>query len=142
MVRNPSRITPSHSAGFSNDQQPSRDRVPDRGDVNASYTPKRGADEQHTVRDTAHGSGLPSWVLGRAANDSAKTLKSESEQLTTSGDYLTCAEVAAVLRVSLRTVRRLIAAGRIPHIRVGKQLRVSRGELMNSRQKNEYISTN
>lgn len=117
-MRNPSGITPSHPAGVSNDQQLSKHGVPDHGNASTLSTPKRGPAEQPTVRDTTHRSALPSWVQGRAVDGRLKPLKSESEQLTTSEDYLTCTEVAAVLRVSLRTVRRLIAQGRIPHIRV------------------------
>lgn len=131
MVRNPSRFTPSHPDGVANDQRPSRDRAPNRGYAKVSSTPKSGPAEQRTVWDTPHRSALPSWVLTRAADRSANPLKSEPEQLMVSDDYLNCAEVAALLRVSLRTVHRLISGGRIPHIRVGRQVRILRGKLTN-----------
>lgn len=68
-------------------------------------------------------------MLSRAPDGGAEPLESEPEQLTISQDYITCAEVAAVLWVSVRIVRRLVATGRIPNIRVGKQIRISRKSL-------------
>ena len=43
---------------------------------------------------------------------------------------LTVAEVAAVLRVSERTVRREVKQGRIPHRTVGRQIRFERGAFL------------
>lgn len=37
---------------------------------------------------------------------------------------MTAAEVAALLQVSLRTVRRLIADGTLPSVRIGRAVRV------------------
>ncbi|MFH1570987.1 MAG: helix-turn-helix domain-containing protein [Gemmatimonadota bacterium] len=42
---------------------------------------------------------------------------------------LTAREVAAYLRCSLSTVRRLVAGGRIPHFRLGKLVRFRRGDV-------------
>jgi excisionase family DNA binding protein len=39
--------------------------------------------------------------------------------LTVEREYLTVAEVAALWRVSVPTIYRHVAAGRVPHIRVG-----------------------
>lgn len=126
MVRNPSRITSSHPAEVSNDQQLSTDRVPQHGNAKAPSAPKSRPSDQRTVPDRLERTAYPAWVHSRGPGISAKSLKTEPEQLTTSEDYLTCSEVAAVLRVSLRTVRRLIALGRIPHIRIGRQVRIPR----------------
>jgi excisionase family DNA binding protein len=45
------------------------------------------------------------------------------------GPLLTVAEVAAVLRVSNMTVYRLIKAGQLPALRVGKNYRIREPEL-------------
>jgi excisionase family DNA binding protein len=43
--------------------------------------------------------------------------------------YLTVAEVAAILRVSTMTVYRLIKSGDLPAVRVGKSYRLSEDEV-------------
>ena len=43
---------------------------------------------------------------------------------------ITLAEAAASLRLSKRTVSRLIADGRVPALRVGKSLRLRRSDLL------------
>ena len=43
--------------------------------------------------------------------------------------FLTVAEVAAVMRVSKMTVYRLVKAGELPAIRVGKHLRIRTADL-------------
>ncbi len=47
----------------------------------------------------------------------------------TSSPLLTVAETAETLRVSERTVRRLISAGAVPALRVGTQIRIDADEL-------------
>lgn len=42
---------------------------------------------------------------------------------------LTVAEVAAVLRIDRYTVRRYIAAGQLPGVRIGRELRIERPDL-------------
>ncbi|MEM6496411.1 MAG: helix-turn-helix domain-containing protein, partial [Pseudomonadota bacterium] len=44
-------------------------------------------------------------------------------------DYLTVAEVAEQLNISERTVRRWMANGEIPFFRLGRAIRISRGDL-------------
>jgi excisionase family DNA binding protein len=44
-------------------------------------------------------------------------------------DYLTTEEVAELLRVQPKTVRRMLCAGELPGVRVGKAWRVPRVEL-------------
>jgi len=46
-----------------------------------------------------------------------------------SSRYLTVAEVAATLRVSNMTVYRLISAGRLPAVRVGRSYRLRQDDL-------------
>jgi excisionase family DNA binding protein len=45
-------------------------------------------------------------------------------------EVLTYPEAAAVLRVSERTLYRLVAEGKVPHQRVGVQVRFLRSELL------------
>jgi excisionase family DNA binding protein len=47
----------------------------------------------------------------------------------TSTRFLTVGEVAAILRVSTMTVYRLINAGQLPAVRIGRSFRVREGEL-------------
>lgn len=44
---------------------------------------------------------------------------------------LTAEEVASILRVSLRTVRRFTAAGQLPVVRFGRSVRIDRADLDN-----------
>ena len=53
------------------------------------------------------------------------------QQAMVRSPLLTAAEVAALLQVSLRTVRRLIADGSLPVVRIGRSVRVS-GEALNA----------
>ena len=48
---------------------------------------------------------------------------------STADPYLTTAEVLRRLRVNVRTVYRLIALGDLPAVRIGRQWRVSPGDL-------------
>jgi excisionase family DNA binding protein len=52
-----------------------------------------------------------------------------TEEGPVAGSLLTVAEVAGVLRVSNMTVYRLIKAGELPAIRVGKSFRIHQREL-------------
>ena len=47
----------------------------------------------------------------------------------TPSPLLTVAEAAEALRVSTRTVRRLVSAGSLPALRVGVSVRIDRDEL-------------
>lgn len=48
---------------------------------------------------------------------------------TEAAEYLTVRELAAELRISLRTAYTLVRTGQIPAVRVGSQLRVPRHAL-------------
>jgi excisionase family DNA binding protein len=73
-------------------------------------------------------SDLPAWVLvapkqvDAAASDGATPLAAD--------EWLTLAEVAQYLRLSKRTVSRMIKAGRLPAKRVGRAIRIARSQLM------------
>ena len=69
---------------------------------------------------------LPEWVRRRAANPKNMASNPNPETTLGSPEFLTLAEAASVLRVSVRTLRRRLAAGKIPHIRVGRQVRILR----------------
>lgn len=56
-------------------------------------------------------------------------MSSESRGTGTTGPLLTVAEVADVLRVSNMTVYRLIKAGELPALRVGKNYRIRQADL-------------
>lgn len=73
-------------------------------------------------------SGLPAWVLARAADRSA-SCQIKREQPTTSDDFLIVSEAASISRISERTLRRHLAEGKIQHIRVRKQIRSPRKSL-------------
>ena len=42
---------------------------------------------------------------------------------------MTACQVADLLQISLRTVRRLIADGRLPAVRIGRSVRISKAAL-------------
>ena len=71
---------------------------------------------------------LPAWVLvapkgvDAAASDGATPLAAD--------EWLTLAEVAQYLRLSKRTVSRMIKAGRLPAKRVGRAVRIARSQLI------------
>ena len=93
--------------------------------VGASNSADRGA-----VGASRPSSALPSWVLKRASEGGMRSFTFAPDLLAPSVDYLTVRELAGVLRVSERTVRRHVADGRIPHIRVGRQIRIPRAKLV------------
>lgn len=71
---------------------------------------------------------LPAWVKDRAHG--ARTNPSLAPAaVDNSTDVLTIAEAAALLRVSERTVFRMIADGRIEFFRVGRSVRIPRDKL-------------
>jgi excisionase family DNA binding protein len=52
-----------------------------------------------------------------------------TQQLDNTTRFMTVGEVAAILRVSTMTVYRLINAGQLPAVRIGRSFRVREGEL-------------
>lgn len=69
---------------------------------------------------------LPEWVRQRATSPEGKGSHPNSEPAHGPTEFLTVAEAAALWRVSVRTLRRRIAAGEVPHIRIGRQVRIPR----------------
>ena len=74
-------------------------------------------------------SNLPAWVNERHIEASKGTQHQEATRPDGAEEFLTVAEAAAELRIAQRTVRRHLAEGRIPHIRVGKQIRIHKASL-------------
>ena len=72
---------------------------------------------------------LPSWVYAKPepmAHAATPQVSAEN-----SADLLTRLEVAQYLRVSDRTVSRLIRAGQLPALRIGRAVRIRQSDLLN-----------
>ena len=72
---------------------------------------------------------LPSWVYAKP-EPLAHAAEPQAPAVTTD-DLLTRAEVARYLRVSDRTVSRLIRAGKLPAARIGRAVRIRHADLLN-----------
>jgi excisionase family DNA binding protein len=72
---------------------------------------------------------LPSWVYAKPAPEAHATTPHDAAD--NSADLLTRAEVAQYLRVSDRTVSRLIRAGKLPALRIGRAVRIRHADLLN-----------
>ena len=68
---------------------------------------------------------LPAWVYTKP-----ELLATPQATVGTSDDLLTRAEVARYLRVSDRTVSRLIRAGKLPAARIGRAVRIRQSDLL------------
>lgn len=125
MVRKPTNLSDKHVKVPKDyhDDDVLRDAANPAGGAPASEAERRPAAGQGSSQ-----SGLPAWVLTRAADHSASS-PTEREQPTTSDDFLIVSETASILRISERTLRRHLAEGKIQHIRVGKQIRIPRKSL-------------
>ncbi|MEO6795014.1 MAG: helix-turn-helix domain-containing protein [Mycobacterium sp.] len=66
---------------------------------------------------SANGPSARDSASGRAARDAGSTESSRTQ-------FLTVAEVAALMRVSKMTVYRLVHNGELPAVRVGRSFRV------------------
>lgn len=71
---------------------------------------------------------MPAWVL--VAPKQIDTAASGRPTPLAADEWLTLAEVAQYLRLSKRTVSRMIKAGRLPAKRVGRAIRIARSQLM------------
>ena len=71
---------------------------------------------------------LPQWVF--AAPEPDRSTNDTETQQPLAGDLLNLAETAYLLRLSTRTVSRLIQCGTLPALRLGRSVRVSRSDLM------------
>ena len=72
---------------------------------------------------------LPVWVYAKP-EPLAHAAEPQAPAVTTD-DLLTRAEVARYLRVSDRTVSRLIRAGKLPAARIGRAVRIRHADLLN-----------
>lgn len=74
---------------------------------------------------------LPSWIIDRGCQTDRDAAAREGLSAPTGAttSYLTIDEVATALRVSTRTVRRLIASGRMTCMRVGRSVRIPRSAI-------------
>jgi excisionase family DNA binding protein len=73
-------------------------------------------------------SDLPAWVL--VAPKRVDAAASGRPTPLAADEWLTLAEVAEYLRLSTRTVSRMIKAGRLPAKRVGRAVRIARSQLI------------
>jgi excisionase family DNA binding protein len=56
-----------------------------------------------------------------------------TEAAITDAAFLSVDEAAALLRVDRKTIHREIAAGRLPHLRLGRVIRIARDVLVSPR---------
>ncbi len=71
---------------------------------------------------------LPSWVYAKPEPEALAVTPHDAAPTT--DDLLTRAEVARYLRVSDRTVSRLIRAGKLPAARIGRAVRIRQSDLL------------
>ena len=74
------------------------------------------------------GADLPAWVYAKP--DPVAYAAEPQAPTDTADDLLTRAEVARYLRVSDRTVSRLIRAGKLPAARIGRAVRIRQSDLL------------
>ena len=72
---------------------------------------------------------LPSWVYAKP--ESMAHAATPQVSADNPADLLTRAEAARYLRVSDRTVSRLIRAGKLPAARIGRAVRIRQSDLLN-----------
>ena len=75
-----------------------------------------------------NGVDLPAWVYEKPEPEAHATTPQAPADAT--DDLLTRAEVARYLRVSDRTVSRLIRAGQLPASRIGRAVRIRQSDLL------------
>lgn len=75
-----------------------------------------------------NGVGLPAWVYAKP--EPAAHVTTTQTPTDATDDLLTRAEVARYLRVSDRTVSRLIRAGTLPASRIGRAVRIRQSDLL------------
>ena len=92
--------------------------------------PHRGPDLTGLTRSSKRPrtSDLPAWVV--AAPKQGEGTAADKVVPLIANDMLTLSEAAQYLRVSTRTVSRMIKNGRLPAKRVGRGVRIERSQLM------------
>jgi excisionase family DNA binding protein len=71
---------------------------------------------------------LPAWVYAKPEPEAHATTPHDAAVIT--NDLLTRAEAAQYLRVSDRTVSRLIRTGKLPAARIGRAVRIRQSDLL------------
>ena len=71
---------------------------------------------------------LPAWVYAKREPEAHAATPQDAEVAT--DDLLTRTEVAQYLRVSDRTVSRLIGTGQLPASRIGRAVRIRQSDLL------------
>ena len=85
----------------------------------------------HTLAASAaiNGVDLPAWVYAKPEPEAHATTPHDAAVAT--DDLMTRSEVARYLRVSDRTVSRLIHKGQLPASRIGRAVRIRQLDLLN-----------
>ena len=75
-----------------------------------------------------NGADLPAWVYEKPEHGAHTTTTQAPADAT--NDLMTRSEVARYLRFSDRTVSRLIRAGKLPALRIGRAVRIRQSDLL------------
>jgi excisionase family DNA binding protein len=91
---------------------------------------KNSQKRSHTPAASAaiNGLDLPVWVYAKPEPEAHATTPHDAAVIT--NDLLTRAEAARYLRVSDRTVSRLIRTGQLPALRIGRAVRIRQSDLL------------
>jgi excisionase family DNA binding protein len=102
-----------------------------------SATPQeRGVAETTGADKSCHGGTLPAWVRARPPtkiNPAPRTVvkpgtpasnRCQDEKGVHSGQLLTVGDTASFFQVSEKTIRRMIARGELPFVRIGRSIRI------------------
>ncbi len=98
-------------------------------DGDQNHKPPRGS--SRTVRNAALVDTVPAWArandrpqLGGHGQQATHSSQDHDGPLSLSTGLLTVESVAAVLNVSVKTVRRLISRGELQIVRIGRNIRI------------------
>ena len=128
MAKEP-RLRPAHSDRF----QPgslSRTRTNPK-EAGPTGLPSHGDDVTRAASLLQEKSQLPAWVLNRPETPTTNTKPNSVESDGFSALVLTIPEVAELLRVSERTVRRMIHGGELAGFKFGRSVRIPRLQIDN-----------
>ena len=98
----------------------------------------RSRDLAHDATSPSHRGDLPAWVHDFAApGTAAPSGKNDAEALPADGSggaakispFLTMSDVARELRISIKTVSRLLKRGDLKGLHIGRSVRIARGDL-------------
>lgn len=92
-----------------------------------SYKSTKKPSRDPAASAAINGVDLPAWVYAKPEPEAHATTPHDAAVIT--NDLLTRAEAARYLRVSDRTVSRLIRAGQLPAARIGRAVRIRHSDL-------------